>query len=154
MFASLALAASPSTFRFSNVHGDDMVLQSAPHQAQVWGFTSFADDAVTVTFQGHEIAAIISVYKDNITWHATLPATRASVSTTYNISAHSASANSMVMLERVLFGDMYVQSLFVNVHRVQSPNYTPHQEYIFFKYTLSVAFGPNRFHYLRSASPV
>ena len=106
IFASLALAASASTFRFSNIHGDDMVLKSAPYQAQVWGFTSFADDTVTVTFKGHEIAAIVSVYKGNITWHATLPATRASISTTYNISAHSVGIKSTVTLERVLFGDV------------------------------------------------
>ena len=106
VLAYLALAVTPSTFRFSNVHGDDMVLQSAPHQAQVWGIASSADDSVTVTFKGQKIAAMISMYNGNITWHATLPATPASITTTYNITAHSERSGTTVTLQRVLFGDV------------------------------------------------
>ena len=47
-----------------------------------------------------------NTYNSNITWHATLPATPASIATSYNITAHSASSGATVTLKDVVFGDV------------------------------------------------
>ena len=39
-----------ATLRFANYYGDHMVLQRAPHSANVWGFMPACDDKVEVTF--------------------------------------------------------------------------------------------------------
>ena len=43
-------AQVPPDFRFSNIYGDHMVLQQAPLQANVWGYTSDCADKVTINF--------------------------------------------------------------------------------------------------------
>ena len=39
-----------ATLRFANYYGDHMVLQRAPHSANVWSFMPACDDKVEVTF--------------------------------------------------------------------------------------------------------
>ena len=48
---AVASSAEPPVFRFSNVHGDGMVLQAAPKQATVWGLCP-PGDTVTVSLDG------------------------------------------------------------------------------------------------------
>jgi hypothetical protein len=114
IFLCIATGSAGSAFRFSTVHGDGMVLQSAPQQAVVWGFTPFEDDKVTVLFNGAKIDAIVAVYGGNYTWRATLPATKSSLTATYNITA-SSKAGKAVAVTDVLFGvrdtTCYVKSL-------------------------------------------
>lgn len=45
------LQLTDSAFRFANYYGDHMVLQRAPHSANVWGVVADCDD-VTVEFNG------------------------------------------------------------------------------------------------------
>ena len=115
---SSASAADPA-FRFSNAYGDDMVLQSAPQQAVVWGFTSRGDDAVAVRVQaalggsGHAVSVQAeppALYLGNWTWRATLPATAASLDAQWNVTATSAKSGRVASLRRVLFGDVWVCS--------------------------------------------
>lgn len=56
--------ASPqaSDFRFSTIYGDHMVLQQAPNQANLWGYTPDCEDQVTVHFDDKDYQA--SVIKD------------------------------------------------------------------------------------------
>ena len=44
------VASQASDFRFSTIYGDHMVLQQAPNQANIWGYTSDCDDKVTIKF--------------------------------------------------------------------------------------------------------
>ena len=50
LIVSNLAAAQTSEFRFSNIYGDHMVLQQAPQQANVWGYTSDCEDTITVNF--------------------------------------------------------------------------------------------------------
>ena len=61
-------------FRFATVYSNDMVLQSKPKRAVVWGMCP-PGDTVTVNFAGQKIAATTQMYGGNSTWTATLPAT-------------------------------------------------------------------------------
>ena len=110
LVAATPAVALSNTFRFSNVHGDGMVLQSAPKQAVVWGVTPYPDDEVTVHFEGNAIKAATSLYGGNHTWRATLPATPSSMTETYNISATSAKSSNVTTISGVLFGDVWVCS--------------------------------------------
>ena len=56
-FISLTVSAQPSVFRFSTIYGDHMVLQQAPNQANVWGYTSDCADKVTVNFDQNDYPA-------------------------------------------------------------------------------------------------
>lgn len=55
----LTAEAQPSDFRFSTIYGDHMVLQQAPNQANVWGYTSNCEDNVSVNFDGKDYPATI-----------------------------------------------------------------------------------------------
>ena len=92
--AAAQSATIADAFRFSSAYGDGMVLQSAPKQAVVWGVTPFPDDEVTVHFEGTAIKATTALYGGNRTWKATLPATPASLTETYNISVTSSKSGS------------------------------------------------------------
>ena len=49
-----------ATLRFANYYGDHMVLQRAPHSANVWGFMPACDDKVEVTFGEKMYNAMLS----------------------------------------------------------------------------------------------
>lgn len=103
-------------FRFSNTHSSHMVLQSAPQQANVWGYCE-PGDAVIISLipsDGDEYAkqtvvAVISEYLGNSTWMATLPATPSSMTASYTVTASSKTAGATVTLKNVLFGDVRTQ---------------------------------------------
>ena len=116
LFCVLATSPNPTPpspvplLRFSNVHGDGMVLQSAPYAAQVWGLTGSVTDTVVVTFNNVKIQANVSLspHNDgNVTWSALLPPTPASY-TSYSITAATVAA--AATLHDVLFGDVWVCS--------------------------------------------
>ena len=103
----------PPPFRFSNVHSSQMVLQSAPAQANVWGFSDTADSvSVTLKTPGDaekQIDAKIETIDENeFIWKATLPATEASFKA-YTITALRADGKKVV-LEEALFGDVWICS--------------------------------------------
>ena len=125
-----ALPAPPLTapFRFSNVHGDGMVLQMAPQRSQVWGFCPPGDEVtvmITVAVVTESvtvprppeaaaggpapppIAANTSQYLGNSTWSALLPLTAGSLSTTYRITATSKLTGASTAITGVLFGDVH-----------------------------------------------
>ena len=83
-----------------------MVLQMAPLQATVWGFVE-AGASVTVEMNGHTVHATTSMWLNESTWLAKLPATEGSLKQ-YNISATSGA--STITLSGVLFGDVFVCS--------------------------------------------
>ena len=95
-------------FRFSGAHSDHMVLQAAPSAAAVWGFCEPGDE-ITVRFNEHATAAVLSVAQNQTIWTAALPATKASF-TAYTISAHSKLSSATITLADVLFGDVWVCS--------------------------------------------
>lgn len=49
-----------ATLRFANYYGDHMVLQRAPHSANVWGFLPACDDSVEVMFGGKMYTATLN----------------------------------------------------------------------------------------------
>eukprot|EP00040_Diaphanoeca_grandis_P038616 m.256893 g.256893 ORF g.256893 m.256893 type:complete len:558 (-) comp34804_c0_seq1:142-1815(-) len=100
------LAAPPPAFRFASAQGDDMVLQQAPAQANVWGFCA-AGATVSVSFNGKTMDATTSMWLNQSTWSAKLPATKGGF-TAYNITATSGSTT--VTLANVVFGDVWVCS--------------------------------------------
>ena len=51
--------AQDSDFRFSTIYGDHMVLQQAPNQANVWGYTSDCEDKVSVNFDSKDYSATV-----------------------------------------------------------------------------------------------
>lgn len=61
------VTSGTSEFRFSNIYGDHMVLQQAPHQANVWGYTTDCLDTITVNFVQESYPTIL--IKGNISKH-------------------------------------------------------------------------------------
>ena len=55
----ISAAAQGSDFRFSTIYGDHMVLQQAPNQANVWGYTSDCQDKVSVNFDNKDYTATV-----------------------------------------------------------------------------------------------
>lgn len=100
-----AVTARPA-LRFSRLHGDGMVLQSAPQQAAVWGFST-PSDTVAVTFAGKTIETTTRWWRGNHTWVAVLPPTTASFEE-HTITATSASTRATITLSGVLFGAVWV----------------------------------------------
>lgn len=99
-------------FRFSSIYSSHMVLQSAPAQAQVWGFC--ADDETGVSLQldgGPAVSATIhrGPTAGSTRWSALLPATAASL-TTHQLTATAHGAKQTLQLDDVLFGDVWVCS--------------------------------------------
>eukprot|EP01116_Phalansterium_solitarium_P024670 TRINITY_DN90_c0_g2_i1.p1 TRINITY_DN90_c0_g2~~TRINITY_DN90_c0_g2_i1.p1 ORF type:complete len:525 (+),score=193.81 TRINITY_DN90_c0_g2_i1:145-1719(+) len=93
----------------SNALGSNMVLQRAPQQARLWGWTkpgtmvivSYSGPHVERQYTGIAMAAIDGA------WHVLLPRTPAGGP--YEIVVSSA-ANETAMLSNVMFGDVYVCS--------------------------------------------
>ena len=114
---TFATAAPPATFRFARgVLSDDMVLQSAPQQAMVWGFVPL-NATVTVTLgavtlnakigpdQAHDLDSTVPAMN---TFRVLLPATPASfdkhnISATYSFGKPVAT----IYLANVMFGDVW-----------------------------------------------
>jgi sialate O-acetylesterase len=112
--ASLSPPPAPPAFRFSNIYTSDMVLQSAPKQARVWGFCN-AGDRVIVSFGSEKesavnIPAVTSFFRGDHVWAVTLPATAASITASYTLSAASTMTGETLHLTHVLFGDVWVCS--------------------------------------------
>ena len=102
----LSAPPAPAPFRFASSQGSGMVLQMAPSQATVWGFSK-EGASVSVGFQGRTIAATTMQWLNQSTWLARLPATQGGVAE-YNITATSAGAT--ITLSNVVFGDVWVCS--------------------------------------------
>lgn len=99
----------PPPFRFASVYTSQMVLQSAPRHANVWGFCRTATEDVTVTFDGNKIRATVGWRAPGVaTWNVTLPSTEASFSD-HTIIADSSSGDTAT-IEGVLFGSVFVAS--------------------------------------------
>ena len=81
-----------------------MVLQQAPQQAVIWGFTNKTGVKVSASLDG--AAAITATSGTDHTWRITLPATPAS--TTPHKIAISSSAGDAATLENVLFGEVFI----------------------------------------------
>ena len=60
----MLVSAQGSDFRFSTIYGDHMVLQQAPNQANVWGYTSDCEDKVIIKFNQNDYPATMLVRKD------------------------------------------------------------------------------------------
>ena len=87
-----------------------MVLQMAPAQANVWGFSPNVDDDVTIRIDDTEVATVKSVARPDGepggTWSTLLPAEYAGGPTTITVT----SDNVTVSLNDVMFGDVWVCS--------------------------------------------
>jgi hypothetical protein len=95
-------------FRFATTHTDGMVLQAAPQASVVWGFSSGGGPVRVCVGAGKCVdAALAPGPSGTKIFTATLPVMPPS-SAPYNISA--ASAGTTVVLQDVLFGDVYVCS--------------------------------------------
>ena len=99
-------------FRFATTHTDGMVLQAAPQASIVWGFSSGGGPVRVCVGADKCVDAALapgpsSAGADTKIFTATLPVMPPS-STPYNISA--ASAGTTILLQDVLFGDVYVCS--------------------------------------------
>lgn len=102
-----APSPTPATFRFSASLGNNMVLQSAPLQAVVWGVCPPGAKGIKVSFGGKDIAATVGTTLGQTTWMAKLPATPASFDPV-NITATSGGVTATLF--GVLFGDVWVCS--------------------------------------------
>jgi hypothetical protein len=99
----------PPPFRFSSVYTSNMVLQSAPRRAVVWGFCRSVTDTVSVTFDGSKLEAAVGYRAAGVaTWSVTLPATEASFDE-HTIVAESSSGDTAT-ISGVLFGSVFVAS--------------------------------------------
>ena len=97
--------ASPLV-RFSNSHGDDMVLQHGGRGANVWGFAP-AGSEVTLTLGTAAAGVVASVHTHAAadgTWAVTLPPRPPS------LDEHTVEIVGGAMLTGVLFGDVWVCS--------------------------------------------
>jgi sialate O-acetylesterase len=99
------LMAGDETLHFlSSTLGDHMVLQRAPQQAVVWGFTT-AGATITTTFNGQSLS---STADSDGTWRQKLPATKAD-GKAYSLTFQG-SAGETASLSDVLFGDVFICS--------------------------------------------
>ena len=95
-------------FRFSNLYTDNMVLQSAPKKAQIWGFSMHLNDEIIVTFQNTNISATVTKTIDGrFIWSAFLPPTPSSLQE-YQI--HVFDGRSEINVQNILFGDVWICS--------------------------------------------
>ncbi|KAK8795734.1 hypothetical protein WA158_000390 [Blastocystis sp. Blastoise] len=92
-------------FVLSPAIGSHMVLQRAPNHASIYGSTD-VDDTVTVTFKDEEIVAKI---EENGLWRALLPAVEAD-NVEYKIKVASKKFNKEIVLEDIVFGDVWLCS--------------------------------------------
>ena len=91
--------------------GSHMVLQRAPQQAVVWGFTA-PNASVTTTMHSNspesEVTVFTTIADPDGTWRQSLPATPAS-KMAYNFTfASSNSSSERAQMVNVLFGDVYL----------------------------------------------
>jgi hypothetical protein len=105
--APVTVTAPPPAFRFAQAVGDNMVLQSAPNQAMIWGWAE-QGASVTVNFNGKDIAATTGAFRDALyTWKVLLPATAASFDP---VSISATSGSSTISIANATFGDVWVCS--------------------------------------------
>eukprot|EP01084_Bolivina_argentea_P283288 485114_1 len=121
-FVSLLLyigsCQSNKTFSFSNVYSDHMVLQQAPFESQIWGFSPINNDSITVTLENSDknqliqtintFAFIDNEFNANI-WKVLFNPISASFSN-YTITVKSSSLNANISLQNILFGDVFICS--------------------------------------------
>ena len=103
--ASMLVPTPKADFRFASIYTNDMVLQSAPKQAVVWGF-AMPGDTVRVTFDGSSVPTTISQWQGDTIWTTTLPATEASIVQTHTITAQNSTSITAIKLTGVLFGKL------------------------------------------------
>eukprot|EP01048_Picozoa_sp_COSAG05_P015076 COSAG05_NODE_1774_length_4111_cov_5.453444_2_plen_345_part_00 len=98
-------ATTAAGITLSNVLGDGMVLQRAPHRAVVWGFGE-PGVSVTTTLAGRTLSAA-KVNADGV-WRVKLPVTLASKTPT--TIRFEGSDGSTAKLSKVLFGEVFLCS--------------------------------------------
>lgn len=101
---------SSSVFRFANIYGDHMVLQSKPFSAVVWGFGQTGEKVVVRLGSEVHTTEVVKGPEGLSIWKVTLDSQGAGGP--YNITATSAVDNAAetITLEEVLFGDVWVCS--------------------------------------------
>ena len=105
--------------QFGHVFASRMVLQSAPHAARLWG-TAAPGTRVTLSLVAPGVASHFNVTTAaNGSWEVTLPPQHAS-NASFTVSA--ASLKEAVTLDDVLFGDVFVCSVFALVLCVFVPS--------------------------------
>jgi sialate O-acetylesterase len=104
---SAPVTAPPPAFRFAQALGDNMILQSAPNQAMVWGWSE-QGASVTVNFNGKDIAATTGAFRDApYTWKVLLPASAASFDP---VTITATSGSTTISIVNATFGDVWVCS--------------------------------------------
>ncbi|XP_067675872.1 sialate O-acetylesterase-like [Haliotis asinina] len=106
--ANKSSSADPSIF-FASYYGNHMVLQRAPKQAIIWGYSPNIGEVIKVKVEGQETVSG-RVYKDSIygvgIWKVTLPP----VSQPGPFTITASSATETITLTDVLFGDVWICS--------------------------------------------
>eukprot|EP01052_Picozoa_sp_SAG31_P004231 SAG31_NODE_174_length_21353_cov_23.387974_1_plen_204_part_00 len=97
-------APAAASFRFSNTHGDHMVLQQAPAKAQVWGFGTAGQSVSVVTTAAGGATPVKATVAADGTWQVALAPVKASV-TPVTVTATSGTAS--IALKDVLYGDVW-----------------------------------------------
>ena len=96
----------PQTLNFvSKVFGDNMVLQQAPQQAVIWGYSKTANALVTTTFAGQVLKTSADKHGH---WQQKLPPTPAS-DESFTLTIKSSSGEKAT-LSNVLFGEVILCS--------------------------------------------
>ena len=111
--------------RFANYYTNHMVLQMAPAQANVWGFSPNVGDDVTIRIDDTEVATVKSVARSDGesggTWSTLLPPKHTLGPSTLTAMSNNVTAS----LIDVLFGDVWVCSGQSNMQfQVKQVNYT------------------------------
>ncbi|XP_067675941.1 sialate O-acetylesterase-like [Haliotis asinina] len=100
---------SPSNFTFASYYGNHMVLQRAPKQAIIWGYSPNIGEVIKVKVEGQETISG-RVYNDSIygvgIWKVTLPP----MSQPGPFTITASSATETITLTDVLFGDVWICS--------------------------------------------
>ena len=98
-----AAAAAAGPFRFSNTHGDHMVLQQAPAKAQIWGFGTAGQSVSVVTTAAGGTPVKATVAPDG-TWQVALDPVKASGNP---VTVTATSGTTSITLKDVLYGDVW-----------------------------------------------
>ena len=103
-FFLLSAAATSGPFRFSNTHGDHMVLQQAPAKAQIWGFGTAGQSVSVVTTAAGGATPIKATVAADGTWQVALVPVKASANP---VTVTATSGTTSITLKDVLYGDVW-----------------------------------------------
>lgn len=108
--AQAATVAGKVAFRFANMYGDHMVLQAKPFQAMVWGFGELGQEVTVRLASKLYTSKVIKGPKGNGVWTVTLDAQDAGGPYTITAMSKMGTSTISVLLEDVLFGDVWICS--------------------------------------------